>query len=929
MVTALVLFTQVVWAQSGIKGVIKDAQMNDELIGATIMVEGTTNGAATDANGKFKLDISPGSYVVDISYVGYETQKVDVIVESGKYASIGNIKLEPNAIGIGGIQIVADRARERETPVAFSNIESKQLEEQLGSRDIPLIMNVTPSVYATQQGGGAGDARINVRGFNQRNVAIMLNGVPVNDMENGWVYWSNWDGIADATSSIQMQRGLSAVNLATPSIGGTMNVITSAAENKAGGSAKFEVGSGNFYKATFSGNSGLIKDKFAISVSAVRKVGQGVIDKTWTDAWAYYIGTSYNINKNNRIEAYFMGAPQRHGQNLYKQNIATYDSAYAKDLSGYDDQVSNSFVQQGRFYNQNWSPVDPGYSGNQYWAGKTKSRHGDDFINERENFYHKPLANLNWYAQFSEKVTMFTTLYYSGGVGGGTGTYGKLYRRDADGNLGDDDYKFYYGASPWSWDWNQTIAANSGTDDTVYIDKKPVARQMGQSVGILRNSRNDQWTIGGISKVRVQFTDALKTTFGVDLRKAKVEHYREVRDLLGGSYYIDNSNEFNPDNRAQLGDKIAYNFTNDIGWLGGFAQAEYTKGAVTAYGTVGYSMIKYTHTNHFKTTNELEDGSPDISSGELVLNTDWISGYQIKGGLSYRLNERFTVFGNGGLVSKVPIFDAVIDDFEGALIDNPLNEKFVSFELGLNYRSLDNKIVGNVNLYNTTWKNRVLTRTEFSQVEGTDDGLFTITGMDLLHQGIEFDVAYQPIKLLRIDVAASFGNWKHTNDPTSRFKEYVSDFDTTGIKVYLNNLKVGDAPQSQFALAASIFPVKGLRFQFVFRNYSNFYADWEISSRLDPDDTDQSWKTPSYYVMDLHASFEIPMKNDSYKVGVFAHVFNLLDAIYIQDATDNSKYNAYRRYNDDGDYLNNHSAATAEVYLGSPRTFNAGFYVRF
>ena len=53
-------------------------------------------------------------------------------------------------------------------------------------------------------GGGSGDSRVNVRGFNQRNVAVLINGVPVNDMENGWVYWSNWDGMSDVTNSIQV-----------------------------------------------------------------------------------------------------------------------------------------------------------------------------------------------------------------------------------------------------------------------------------------------------------------------------------------------------------------------------------------------------------------------------------------------------------------------------------------------------------------------------------------------------------------------------------------------------------------------------------------------------------------------------------------------------------------------------------------------------
>jgi len=105
------------------------------------------------------------------------------------------------------IVVLADRAKERETPVASSKVSKEQIKNQLGSQDIPLVLNTTPSVYSTVQGGGAGDARINVRGFDQRHMGIMINGIPINDMENGWVYWSNWDGLGDITSSIQMQRG--------------------------------------------------------------------------------------------------------------------------------------------------------------------------------------------------------------------------------------------------------------------------------------------------------------------------------------------------------------------------------------------------------------------------------------------------------------------------------------------------------------------------------------------------------------------------------------------------------------------------------------------------------------------------------------------------------------------------------------------------
>ena len=248
-----------------------------------------------------------------------------------------------------------------------------------------MIMNMTPSVYATPQGGGAGDARMVVRGFNQSNVAIMINGVPINDMENGWVYWSNWDGVADATSSIQIQRGLSAINLATPSVGGTMNIITSPAEMRAGATARLEYGSGNFIKTTFSAHTGLINNKFAASVAAVRKVGEGVIDKTWTDAWAYYVGLSYNVNKNHRLEIYAVGAPQRHGQNLYKQNVAAYSHEYATEL-GASDSTLMKFPEasSGRLYNENWNEVNSSYNAKQYWNGKEHDRYATDFMNERE-----------------------------------------------------------------------------------------------------------------------------------------------------------------------------------------------------------------------------------------------------------------------------------------------------------------------------------------------------------------------------------------------------------------------------------------------------------------------------------------------------------------------------------------------------------------
>ena len=331
ILASLLIFslTSFLSAQMTVSGTVTDAATGSALAGANVVVDGTNNGAAANASGAFTISNVPNGATLTASMIGYAD--ASMAASSGIMA----FRLSASSIEMSGLEVLASRAGEK-TPVAYTTVTKADMEARLGSQDIPMSLNTTPSVYATQQGGGAGDARINVRGFNQRNVAVMINGVPQNDMENGWVYWSNWDGVGDASHSIQMQRGLSAVNLATPSIGGTMNIITDPTAASKGGFVKQEVGAGSFLKTSLNYNTGLIGGNLALSTTIVRKTGEGVIDKTWTDAWAYYLGASYQMNDANRFEIYAIGAPQRHGQNLYKQNLGAYDADFAASIEGYD-----------------------------------------------------------------------------------------------------------------------------------------------------------------------------------------------------------------------------------------------------------------------------------------------------------------------------------------------------------------------------------------------------------------------------------------------------------------------------------------------------------------------------------------------------------------------------------------------------------------
>lgn len=876
-----------------VSGVVTSDASGEKLIGANIFILGTSLGAATDLDGNYSISVPEGTYTIVCSYIGFE--RIEKSIDVNQNLTV-NFSLKDYFFTLN-VEVIADRARERETPVAFTNIKKREIEAQLGSRDIPLILNTAPSVFSTVDGGGAGDARINVRGFDQRNVAIMINGVPINDMENGWVYWSNWDGLGDATSSIQLQRGLSAVNLAAPSIGGTINVITDPTKQKAGLMFKNEIGSGNFSKQTLFVNSGLINNKFAFSIGGVRKLGDGVVDKAWTDAWAYYFGASYQLNDKNRFEVYALGAPQRHGQRVYRLNAAAFSHELAREL-GYSETALNDskLAEQGIYYNPNWNSVSSSYAGDQFFNGGREPRYSANYLMERENYFHKPIVNLNWYSQLSERLSLYTTFYWSGGTGGGTGTLGSI--------------QFNTSLLQRVPDWDLTIAANRANIDTLPNGIiAPVSR------GIIRNSVNNQSSFGAIAKSYYKFSDNFKGSFGIDWRTATVDHFREVRDLLGGDYVFFDGNEFNTSpiqNYARLGDKIDYNFTNTVDWLGAYLQGEATINKWSFYGLGGYTIIKYTYTNHFK---------KDASGNEIFSETDNIGGYQVKGGADYRITDNIDIYGNLGYVSKVPIFDQVINDRAGVKAEDPKNEKFASFELGSNFRLLENKLNLKVNLYYTSWKDRAQSISVVN-ADGSD-GLVFLNGVSSLHSGIEFEGSYQPARWIIFNAAASFGNWKYTEDVQGTYIIDYSTNTTVDYTYYIKDLKVGDAPQTQITAGVTFIPIKGLSTQINWRNYSSYFSQFDPFSRNDPADRGQSWEIPSYNLVDLHFNYDLPLELSNFNVSVFAHIFNLFNELYVQDATDNSSFNSYKANGV------NHSADDAEVFLGLERNFNLGIRVAY
>ncbi len=810
------------------------------LPGASVIQKGTTNGVTTDFDGKFTLNVPEGSGTIVVSFVGYKNTEVTYTVASGETKDVGTITLVSDNTLDEIVVTATSFAIDRQTPVAVSTIKAVEIENKLGSQEFPEILKSTPGVYATKNGGGFGDGDLSLRGFNSVNVAVMINGVPVNDMENGRVFWSNWAGLSDVTSAMQVQRGLGASKVAVPSIGGTVNILTKTTDANKGGSIFVSTGNDNYQKYGITLSTGMMDNGFAATISAAKTTGDGYVDGTEFNGANYFVNISKQLGDNHKISLTTFGAPQRHGQRQ--------DRVLISDIRNAEQDVK---------FNPNW-----GFKNGQV-------------VHIEDNFYHKSQTSLNHDWTISDNTFLSTALYASWGTGGGGGTVGT--NRDLfKVRLGGDD---------------QPV----DLDNIVRINKANGA--LG-SEAALRASRNDHSWFGLLSTFKTEINDNLDFIGGIDLRTYTGKHFREVTDLLGGQYLLDNNDVNNPNNAARVGDKIAYNNDGEVGWQGLFTQLEYNNDVFAGFISLAASNTSYRRIDYF---NYL-DSDP-------LQTTDRFNffGYSVKGGANYNINETQNVFVNIGYFEKAAFFDAVFLNFNNETINEDAEtEKIFSAEIGYGIRS--EKFAANVNLYRTEWNDRTFPRF-FQNPDGTNS-VANITGVNALHQGIELDFEYRPSTRFRLNGMLSLGNWEWANDI-----ENVQIFDeeqnlVQTVDLFIEGLKVGRPAQTTAALGFDWEMFDKTHFTVDYNYFGDIYADYDPNDRGTAG-LPQAWKLPNYSTFDasLRYGFKI-MDFDAVVTGRLNNVFNV---DYIQSALDGT----------------GSVASTALVYYGFGRTFNLSARIKF
>lgn len=566
-----------------ISGSIKDAVTGEGLIGASVIAKPGV-GAVTDIEGNYSFKIEPGAYTLKVNYVGYTAQDAKVKVVDKNIVSIFMLESQT----LDEVEVTANIGTVRETPVAITNISQQKIQEELAGRDLPMILNSTPGVYATEQGGGAGDSRITLRGFDQTNIAVMVDGVPVNDMENGAVYWSNWDGLSEITKTMQVQRGLGATKLAVSSAGGLMNIITKSIDQKPEVSVKQDFGNNGYKRTAFSYNSGMKKEKFGIVLAGSHRSGDGYVQGTFIEAWSYFVKLQWRVNSRNMLSLSANGAPQRHGQRAFQTTLGVFNKGLASDL-GVQYPDSNMLLSGFLSANSEEKPRSYNYD--------VATLNGQDYY-LRTNYYHKPLINLSHFWTASEKLTVSTVAYASYGFGGGVSINSTIANDKTTGYI---DINSVYDA-------NSTFIASGSTLKYYGAERR--------SSNFLRASVNNHRWYGLLSTATYKINKPLTLTYGIDARYYQGLHYREVTDLLGGDYIRDLSDRnaakgvidpFNPtavdpnfkNEMKRIGDKITYNYDGYVNWGGLFSQLEYKKDKWTAFVTLTGSYTGYQRKDYF------------------------------------------------------------------------------------------------------------------------------------------------------------------------------------------------------------------------------------------------------------------------------------------------------------------------------------------
>lgn len=723
------------------------------------------------------------------------------------------------------------------TSVRVTDINSDKIRTKATGHSYPELMREIPGVYASPETGSFGDAKINIRGFKQENISVLLNGIPISGLTSGNMYWNNWMGLADATGSIQLQKGIGNSMVSDNSVGGTINIITTQPSSEPyaqAGISHTGYGTTSIFVAV---NSGDLGRGWAFNLMGSHNMGSSYADCTELSTWSYALTVIKNFRHAHSLALTALGSPEQHSQRSQRLSLAeveTYGRSYSK--------------------NWGWQTLEDGTR-----VSRTLSR----------NNYFKPYFTLQHSYDGDrdgrEGLRLVNSIYLA--IASGGGFYTESTGKRIASFLAPEG-----SADAGQIDWDAAIAFNRNV--TPDSDGR-------RAVNIMTDYLAGHTQFGAKSDVVKEFGDAFTIDAGFHYQLYDTWEREQITDLLGADYWYEDYAK-----KALCG----LNGRNPIKKVGDYVRTD--NGRTQHYGTI---YLLGTYRAGAKRSTVMTLGLSASATGIRRWDnynylpedrfSGWASscGYSVKAGILHPLGGRLKLYANAAYYNRAPYASTFFSGGSNEISKDVVNEKNMLGEIG--FRHVGARHGLEVTAYYAYWKDRTLTSPSFKTVD-VDPYKYMIRGLDALHTGVEAEFFWKPWNCVRMDAFASLGDWRWKNDVNATLYDPETLRPMGEVNVYADGLHVGDAPQTQLGLSAELELPKGFRLRASWNYNDRLWADFDPVTRTAADDRSDSCRLPSWHMLNAGLQWEGAFRGNS--LVLFLNVDNITDSFYVERSKDGS-----------------------------------------
>lgn len=318
-----------------ISGTVTDSTNGEPLAGATVRINGSASITFSASDGSFRIPVSGKEEpILVVSYLGYREQRIT--------AASNNIviRLAPKSYLSGEVTVTSTRLVSG-SPMSFTDVSREDIEKLNTGRDIPYLLENTPSLVTTSDAGtGIGYTGIRIRGSDPTRINVTINGIPINDAESQGMYWVDLPDLASSVEDIQIQRGVGTSVNGAGAFGGSVNIQTSDPDDKPYAESGNSFGSFNTIFNNIIAGTGLLDDHWKFETRLSRIKSDGYVDRATADLKSFYFTGGY-YGERDILKFVMLSGKEITYQSWYGVPEAALDTNRTFNFYDYEDQVDD------------------------------------------------------------------------------------------------------------------------------------------------------------------------------------------------------------------------------------------------------------------------------------------------------------------------------------------------------------------------------------------------------------------------------------------------------------------------------------------------------------------------------------------------------------------------------------------------------------